>query len=103
MNKKEIYTAVINKNGLEHQFRKLQEELGELIAAVNHHLEGRNNGTAHLHEEFADVEIMMEQLRPFLNNHTLKENKQKKLKRLAKRLKLMKSKTIKGDKKTNGK
>lgn len=97
MNRKEIYTAIINKNGLKYQFRKLQEEAAELIAAINHHLEGRNNGLNHLHEEFADVEIMMEQLRPFLNNHILKQNKEKKIKRLAKRLKLNKGK------KTNGK
>lgn len=84
----EIYRKTIKKNGLRFQFRKLQEECCELGTAVNHMLcNDRKKGEDSFYEEFADVEIMLEQLRPVLDQERLAIVKEYKQKRLRNRLK----------------
>lgn len=85
--KKKLYKDNVKKHGERFQFRKLQEEVNELGAAINHFLTGRGKGVESIHEEFADVEILMEQLRPHLDNQKIKDWKTFKLKRLKRRLK----------------
>lgn len=85
MKKTDLYKKILHRFGLEHQIRKLQEEACELGAAVNHYLCDRNNGEAHFYEELADVQIVVEQLIPYLDKKKLNQAKTRKLRRLKKR------------------
>lgn len=62
---KTIYQKALTKFGVDTQLKKLSQELLELGLALSHKEEGRNDHN--VQEEFADVEIMMEQLREILN------------------------------------
>lgn len=57
-----IYTDAIQHYGPRHQLRKATEELAELIVALNHYAEGRDNAHAEVVGELADCRIMMGQL-----------------------------------------
>lgn len=76
--------------GLNFQMRKLQEELAELIVAVNHSMTLRGNGVDSFYEEFADVTIMMEQIKMSMSHSKLECKVKEKIKRMRKRLKLKK-------------
>ena len=60
MNKR-IYREALETFGHEHQVRKLFEEMAELQVAICKTLDGRDD-TAHVAEEIADVQIMLEQM-----------------------------------------
>lgn len=50
--------------GFDHQLRKLTEEMAELTVAIHHYLDRKDDESkASLCEEFADVEIMIDQIR----------------------------------------
>lgn len=84
---KDVLKAAIVKYGHEPQWRQLQEECAELIAAVNRFLRKREGGLQHLVEEIADVEIMLQQARLLVNNDALIDaNVQLKIRRLRDRL-----------------
>ena len=59
--------TIADHYGFDHQCAKLTEEMAELIVAI-HHLKNRNNSldNAEFCEEFADVEILMDQIRHLL-------------------------------------
>jgi NTP pyrophosphatase (non-canonical NTP hydrolase) len=87
IDKEKFLKEVLNKNGIINQLDQLTEELGELIAAINQYKRGRVNATKNLHEEFADVELMMEQIELILSKQLIENIKNKKLKRLYKKMK----------------
>jgi NTP pyrophosphatase (non-canonical NTP hydrolase) len=66
------------------QFNQLQEECGELIAAVNQYR--RNKSIEHLYDEIADVAIMIAQMRVILDNSKINAKIEEKLSRAAGRL-----------------
>ena len=59
-----IYEKAIIKWGVDSQVWMLIEEMSELTTALLHKNRGRVDNVA---EEFADVEILMKQLRPVFN------------------------------------
>lgn len=76
--------------GQEHQIRMAQEELAELITALNHKLRGRK---ANVDEEMADVMITIKQLfLIFDNENKVQKHIDKKIKRLSEILAEKKSK-----------
>jgi len=60
----DIYEKAVMKFGIDRQVDKLIEESSELVTALLHK---RHNREHNVYEEFADLEIMMEQLRPVFN------------------------------------
>lgn len=54
---------ILGHYGADHQLKKGCEECAELIVAIMHHLEGRENARNEILEEVADVEIMTSQIR----------------------------------------
>ena len=80
-----VYREAVKQWGQVAQMRMLQEECGELIAAVNQYDRGRITAE-HLAEEVADVLIMCEQARVILGADRVDEAKRRKLERLADRL-----------------
>ena len=83
--KQALYSAAMEQYGKEKQLRMLQEECGELIAAVNHWLRERVDDSALL-TELADVEIMVEQIKNLFSDYAFKKHKQEKLARLSEML-----------------
>lgn len=91
----DVYVKAIQTFGEENQLFQLCEELAELIKAVNkwrRNKELANVYTAYLDdvtEEIADVEIMIDQVKLMLNIQEVEllDMKQKKIHRLAERLK----------------
>jgi len=71
--------------GIEAQLRMLQEECGELVAAVNRFMRGR--GDPHdVIEEIADVGLMIEEMKVIFDARELFDAEGRKLQRLQKRL-----------------
>jgi NTP pyrophosphatase (non-canonical NTP hydrolase) len=58
----EVFTTAIEKYGIEAQIGMAQEEMGELLVAINH-LRRKRIPWKNFIEEVADVYIMMRQLR----------------------------------------
>lgn len=61
-----IYEKTLYKFGVNRQIDKLIEEMGELTRAL---LKYKYNEINNVHEEFADVEVLLRQLRPVLNQN----------------------------------
>jgi NTP pyrophosphatase (non-canonical NTP hydrolase) len=82
----DLYKEAIAKWGEEAQTNMLNEECGELIAAVAQFKRGR---TSHhdVMTELADVSIMVEQLATMMNYDDFEKEKDRKLMRLKERLK----------------
>lgn len=80
-----VLSEAVRTWGVEAQLRMLQEECAELIAAVNRFDRGRV-GTSDLAEEIADVEIMCAQARLIIGDRDVEVARQRKLRRLARRL-----------------
>jgi hypothetical protein len=80
-----LYQRAIATWGSEPQLRQLQEECGEVVAAVNRHLRGTGS-TDSLAEEIADVEIMCEQARLIVGPARIEHFRKLKLARLEDRL-----------------
>ncbi len=58
----EICEKAVEKWGFERQANHLQEECGELIAAISHLRRKRTGAREHVLEEATDVKIMVEQI-----------------------------------------
>lgn len=71
MNTKEIAKKTIEYYGREHQLRKLQEECGELVAAIQHYNDCRDNSVGELIGEIADVFFLLMQLRIDIGPHII--------------------------------
>jgi NTP pyrophosphatase (non-canonical NTP hydrolase) len=71
--------------GAASQWRMVQEECGELVAAINRFDRGRTV-TVELAEEIADVTILMEQARLMLGSEVVDEAIERKLSRLEGRI-----------------
>lgn len=66
----DILQNAVSTFGSEAQLRQLQEECGELIAAINHLSRGRINAGVEFINEFVDVYIVMAQLFIAMKNPT---------------------------------
>ncbi len=60
MTENEIYDAALRKFGIDKQIEKMIEECGELIVALMHFKDGRQDVC--VHEEIADVYIVLKQI-----------------------------------------
>jgi NTP pyrophosphatase (non-canonical NTP hydrolase) len=76
----------VARYGAESQWRMVQEEAAELIAAVNHALRKRERGQEALAEEVADMVIMISQAHVMLDEGALAAALERKLSRLERRL-----------------
>ena len=90
MTRKEYFKKAIDLWGIRFVLDMLQEECGELTAAVNRYKRRRDNSFSNLIEELVDVEILLEQAKVALIYGTDKNVylglKRKKLKRFKKRV-----------------
>lgn len=77
--------AALRRYGFKEQLAMLQEECGELVAAVNRWRRGREGAFPSLLEEIADVEILIDQMR-LVYGAELDEARARKLARLRERL-----------------
>lgn len=59
----DLLRSALDAWGTEPQLRQLQEECGELIAAINHFCRGREGSAEELAEEVADVLLVAMQIR----------------------------------------
>lgn len=91
--KKSIYQEVKEKYGVESQIDQTLEELGELIQALiklrrtkNKSPEKHMEAWENLHEEIADVENMLNQLKHMFDGELVEKYRNKKLKRIKKRM-----------------
>jgi hypothetical protein len=67
MNESEIYQEIMQRWGIVAQYGMLQEECAELIVAVNKFFRvttDRSEAHAHICEELADVQNMINQFKP---------------------------------------
>lgn len=79
----DIYKKAIIHYGVANQLEKLSQELLELGLALSHMKEGRHDHN--VEEELADVEIMLNQIKPLFNeNNEVDKWKELKLERLEK-------------------
>ena len=62
-----IYKEALEAWGMEAQLGMVQEECAELIKVINKSFRGRAS-TEELIEECVDVELMINQMRDYLNN-----------------------------------
>lgn len=77
----DIYQRALDKWGIQSQVDLALEEMAELIVALNHLKRGRGT-VAQVHEELADVQIMIKQLSVFFGEIEVDAVKEKKLERL---------------------
>lgn len=56
-----IEDEAIKTYGMEHQIRKFHEEMGEVMQAMNHYLNGEDT-IEHLAEELADLSVTTEEM-----------------------------------------
>ena len=62
MTEEQVYDAIIEKNGWQHQYTVAIEELAELTKELTKAIRNKIS-TAHICEEIADVEICLEQIK----------------------------------------
>lgn len=81
LSEKQIFKKSIEKFGSEKQFDMLIEEMAELTQAI---LKSRRKGeiSENLHEEFADVKIVMEQIEMISDPNILSDYRFGKIQRL---------------------
>lgn len=63
-----VYQRAVIKFGVDKQLEKLEQELLELLLALSQRKEGRPDHN--VHEEIADVEIMLRQIKPLFNENS---------------------------------
>ena len=80
-----ILKQAMNHYGFRDQYNQLTEECGELLAAVNHYIRGKNTNEAVI-TELADVAIMVEQFAHELGYEKYLEERNRKIERLAGRI-----------------
>lgn len=66
---RQVARRAVRRWGADKQLRQVQEECGELVAAVNRASRGREGSATNLAEEIADVTIMIEQARIIVGEH----------------------------------
>jgi len=85
-----VLKEAIKKWGNQSQLNMLHEEIGELMQAINKfNRKGDYQSRDNLHEEIADVEIMLEQLKLMIDGNPragIYSHKCEKLKRLKERV-----------------
>lgn len=82
----EIYRAALETFGEEAQTKMLFEEMGELMSAICKHARGRDK-VAHIAEEIADVQIMLDQMAVLFGcEDEVERQKRYKLRRLEQRI-----------------
>ena len=87
MDDKKIYRDALETFGVEHQVKKLFEEMAELQVAICHTLDGKDD-LYHVAEEIADVQVLLGQMMEHFNcEYAVMLRKRAKLKRLAGRIK----------------
>lgn len=87
MNEQEVYKAAIDTFGVPSQVDMLIEEMAELTQALLKLRRGIVGAMDNVHEEVADVEIVLAQIKIGLNKAKLAHYKQRKLVRLEERIK----------------
>lgn len=81
-----IYRAALETFGAEAQINMLFEEMGELMSAICKHARGRDK-VAHIAEEIADVQIMLDQMDVLFGcEDEVERQKRYKLRRLEQRI-----------------
>ena len=68
MSEAELYKKILNKWGLPAQLGQTQEECAELIVAINKSFRGKPRANDMICEELADVQNMINQLKPLYPN-----------------------------------
>lgn len=58
---REVFEKALHVYGVQHQERKLFEEMGELTQAISKYEDGEG-GIEHIAEEIADVSILLDQM-----------------------------------------
>lgn len=87
-----VYQKAINAFGVDNQLFQLDEEMAELIKAVNKWRRNQRPGNeafvADVAEEIADVEIMLDQLKIMLDiaDNEIEDWKYRKIKRLSRNI-----------------
>lgn len=87
MNEQEVYKAAIDTFGVPKQVDMLIEEMSELTQALLKWRRGRIAAMENVHEEVADVEIVLAQIKIGLNPNKIAKIKAIKLARLEERIK----------------
>ena len=85
--KDRILKQAIKQWGDQAQIDMMIEECAELIQALNKFRRGKENSLANVHEELADVQIMLDQMRLIFVDESIRHYEHDKLVRLANRLK----------------
>lgn len=85
MDDRAIYLEAIARWGAESQLRMVQEECGELVAAINR-FDRERCGPESVAEEIADAQIMLEQASLIIGEGLVAAKKAEKLERLRERL-----------------
>lgn len=85
----EIYHAALTHFGKDHQIIKAIEEMSELIKELTKYLLSKEiyQKTYQVHEEIADTQIMLEQLKIIFDRNTINLYQKRKLKRLEEKIK----------------
>lgn len=79
---KELYRDAIETFGIPAQVDVLIEEMAELTQGLLKWRRGKEGAWDNVHEELADVEIMLAQLKTGMNPKTIQKHKEYKLDRL---------------------
>lgn len=87
MNEQEIYKAALDAFGVPNQVDMLIEEMAELTQALLKWRRGRMGAMQNVHEEVADVEIVLAQIKIGLDPKKIAIYKERKLERLEERIK----------------
>ena len=82
-----IYADAVNKWGRDSQLSQCAEECAELIVAISHYRRRRKGSLENLHEEVADVYIMVKQMMHMLGMSETSTEVMAKLASLERRIK----------------
>lgn len=80
---------ILNEYGIEKQLRQMQEECGELVAAINHYLRDENNTSTTysiMFLEVCDLTNLIEQFKLMFPNDSIERLRRQKLIREIKRI-----------------
>lgn len=85
-NDEKLYQKALNTFGIDNQLFMVAEECGELLSAIGKYKRGRCSMDEVI-TELADVAIMVEQMSVYFGVDKVKDEKERKLKRLEQRIK----------------
>jgi NTP pyrophosphatase (non-canonical NTP hydrolase) len=83
----QILQSAIDTYGVDPQMDMMVEECSELIQAICKYRRGRDDATANICEEIADVQIVLDQLKLVFDRHAISQAEEYKLTRLCDRVK----------------